>query len=66
MDDGESPAQAAARELKEETGFSGTVGRASSVCCSDPGITNANMQVGGICQRARRCTRLVATLEDGT
>ncbi len=64
MDDGESTAQAAVRELKEETGFSGAAGRASSVCYSDPGTTNANMQVGGTCQRARRCAGLVGTLED--
>jgi 8-oxo-dGTP pyrophosphatase MutT (NUDIX family) len=34
------------RELREETGYSGTVGRTSTVCFSDPGLTNANMQVG--------------------
>lgn len=44
VDEGETAAQAAVRELKEETGYSGTIGRSSSVCFSDPGMTNANMQ----------------------
>lgn len=49
IDEGESAAEAAVRELNEETGYSGTVGRASSVCFSDPGLTNANMQVRVLC-----------------
>mmetsp|Transcript_17598 Transcript_17598/g.52870 ORF Transcript_17598/g.52870 Transcript_17598/m.52870 type:complete len:384 (-) Transcript_17598:3891-5042(-) len=40
---GESAAQAAVRELKEETGYTGTVGRISTVCGVDPGMTDANM-----------------------
>ena len=48
IDEGETAAEAAVRELKEETGYSGTVGRTSTVCFSDPGLTNANMQVDGV------------------
>lgn len=44
IDEGETAADAAVRELKEETGYAGTVGRTSSICFSDPGLTNANMQ----------------------
>lgn len=39
MEDGETAAQAAVRELREETGYCGTVGRVSTVCYSDPGMT---------------------------
>ena len=49
VDDGETVAAAAVRELREETGYSGTVGRESSVCFSDPGMTNANMQASASC-----------------
>lgn len=45
IDEDETAADAAVRELKEETGYAGTVGRTSSICFSDPGLTNANMQV---------------------
>ncbi|KAK9904925.1 hypothetical protein WJX75_005725 [Coccomyxa subellipsoidea] len=44
IDQGESAAEAAVRELKEETGYMGTVTEVSPVCYSDPGMTNANMQ----------------------
>ncbi len=39
MEDGETAAQAAVRELREETGYCGTVGRVSTVCYSESGMT---------------------------
>lgn len=44
VDEGETPEQAALRELKEETGFVGTVVHVSPIVFSDPGLTNANMR----------------------
>eukprot|EP00884_Botryococcus_braunii_P004049 jgi/Botrbrau1/13645/Bobra.0373s0019.1 len=43
VDDQESSAEAAIRELKEETGFVGKVVNESPICYCDPGMTNANM-----------------------
>jgi ADP-ribose pyrophosphatase len=43
IDPGETPSQAACRELLEETGYVATVGSISPVLYADPGITNANM-----------------------
>ncbi len=45
MDAGEDAAAAAVRELREETGYSGSVAAVSPVCYSDPGMTDASMQV---------------------
>lgn len=46
VDQGEDQATAAVRELKEETGYSGTAVRgADPVIVSDPGLTNANFQM---------------------
>lgn len=45
IDAGESPGQAAVRELKEETGFIGEVSRLSPVVYSSPGLTNESMQL---------------------
>jgi len=45
IDAGETPSQAAVRELLEETGYVGTVARISCTMSNDPGITNANMQL---------------------
>lgn len=45
IDEGETPEQAAVRELKEETGYEGTVSDISPILSSQPGMTNANMQV---------------------
>ncbi|KAL0049573.1 hypothetical protein WJX82_005166 [Trebouxia sp. C0006] len=44
IDEGEDATQAAVRELKEETGYSGKVTAVSEPCFSDPGMTNSNMQ----------------------
>lgn len=46
IDEGETPEQAAVRELKEETGYEGKVCDVSDVLSSQPGMTNANMSVG--------------------
>lgn len=46
IDDGETPEQAAFRELEEETGYKASnVVDASPVVVSDPGMTNANMKL---------------------
>lgn len=45
IDAGETPEQAAIRELKEETGYEGKVRDISPILSSQPGMTNANMQV---------------------
>ncbi|KAM0722658.1 hypothetical protein Q7P37_002099 [Cladosporium fusiforme] len=43
IDEGETPEQAAVRELKEETGYSGKVSSSSPALSSQPGMTSANM-----------------------
>ncbi|KAF7188931.1 putative Nudix hydrolase P35G2.12 [Pseudocercospora fuligena] len=48
IDEGETPEQAAVRELKEETGYEGKVLDCSPTIVSDPGLTNANMQIATI------------------
>ncbi len=45
IDEGETPEQAAIRELKEETGCEGKVCDRSPTLSNQPGMTNANMQV---------------------
>ena len=45
IDAGEGPAEAAARELREETGLHGECQDVSMPGFNDPGITNANCQV---------------------
>lgn len=46
IDEGETPEQAAIRELTEETGYkSDRVIESSPVIVSDPGMTNANMKL---------------------
>lgn len=45
IDEGETPEQAAIRELKEETGYEGKVSSHSPSLSCQPGLTNANMQV---------------------
>jgi ADP-ribose pyrophosphatase len=45
IDEGETPEQAAIRELKEETGYEGKVCDCTPMLSCQPGMTNANMQV---------------------
>jgi len=45
IDAGETPEEAAIRELKEETGYVGKVLDCSPTIVADPGLTNANMQM---------------------
>jgi ADP-ribose pyrophosphatase len=45
VDANESPEEAAVRELREETGYSGRVLDLSPTIASDPGMTTANMQL---------------------
>jgi len=45
IDEGESPEEAAVRELREETGYEGKVVDVSPTIVSDPGLTDANMQM---------------------
>ena len=45
IDEGETPEEAAIRELKEETGYEGKVCDASPLLSSQPGLTNALIKV---------------------
>jgi len=45
IDPGESAEQAAVRELKEETGYVGTVSESSPTMFNDPGFTNTNQRM---------------------
>ena len=45
IDAGESAEIAALRELKEETGYTGTLKKCTDIMVSDPGMTNANMKL---------------------
>mmetsp|Transcript_10561 Transcript_10561/g.17237 ORF Transcript_10561/g.17237 Transcript_10561/m.17237 type:complete len:207 (-) Transcript_10561:1175-1795(-) len=45
VDQGETCEQAAIRELREETGYVGSVSHVSPVLFADPGMSNANMRI---------------------
>lgn len=45
MDEGETPEQAAVRELREETGYVGVVTEVSPVMYNDPGFCNTNLRM---------------------
>jgi len=45
VDEGESAEQAAVRELKEETGFIGSVEESTPVMWNDPGFCNTNLKM---------------------
>ena len=45
IDSGESPEQAALRELKEETGFVGTVASCSGAVCMSPGVCDESVKL---------------------
>ncbi|KAI2632813.1 NUDIX domain-containing protein [Xylaria nigripes] len=45
VDEGETVGEAAVRELKEETGFVGTVTEMSPIMFNDPGMTNTNTAI---------------------
>ncbi|EPY54318.1 ADP-ribose diphosphatase [Schizosaccharomyces cryophilus OY26] len=45
VDSNESPEDSAIRELREETGFVGSVKEATTVMYNDPGLTNANLKI---------------------
>lgn len=45
IDEHESPEEAAVRELREETGYSGRVLSLSPIIASDPGMSTVNMQL---------------------
>ncbi|KAL4423506.1 hypothetical protein ABPG77_003639 [Micractinium sp. CCAP 211/92] len=44
VDAGETAAEAAVRELREETGYCGRAVDVTPICASDPGMSNANMR----------------------
>lgn len=55
VDAGEDGAEAAERELLEETGFSGKVACVSPIVPCDPGMTDANMRCVCFCVRVWLC-----------
>lgn len=45
VDEGETPEQAAVRELKEETGYIGEASMPTSIMLNDPGFCNTNLKM---------------------
>ncbi|KAI1002672.1 hypothetical protein K3495_g5527 [Podosphaera aphanis] len=45
VDDGETPEQAALRELKEETGYVGELSLSTCIMMNDPGFCNTNLKM---------------------
>ncbi|POS87858.1 hypothetical protein EPUL_000217, partial [Erysiphe pulchra] len=45
VDEGETPEQAAIRELKEETGYVGEISISTSIMLNDPGFCNTNLKM---------------------
>ncbi|KHJ31603.1 putative adp-ribose pyrophosphatase [Erysiphe necator] len=45
VDEGETPEQAAIRELKEETGYIGEISISTSIMLNDPGFCNTNLKM---------------------
>jgi len=45
VDEGETPEQAAIRELHEETGYVGEISMSTSVMLNDPGFCNTNLKM---------------------
>lgn len=45
IDDGESPEEAAVRELREETGYVGITTETSPIMYNDPGFCNTNLRM---------------------
>lgn len=45
VDEGETPEQAAVRELKEETGYVGEASMPTSIMLNDPGFCNTNLKM---------------------
>ncbi|GAB4818096.1 hypothetical protein N2152v2_005142 [Parachlorella kessleri] len=67
VDAGEDAAQAAVRELQEETGYTGVVVEVTPDCDSDPGMSGANMQLAvlEVDGDAPQNQAVVPHLEDG-
>lgn len=66
VDDGESAAEAAVRELREETGYVGTVSEESFIMFNDPGFCNTNTKMVhvDVDMSAEENKKPVAQLED--
>jgi ADP-ribose pyrophosphatase len=61
VDGKETVAEAALRELKEETGYVGVIKQTSPIIYNDPGMTNANHQMVLVEVRCNRQAPLLLT-----